>query len=422
MSAAKGYTMYDERAKNALKLTSEIIDDFGPRLAGSEACAKAAGVLHDRAKAICGSASIEDFEVHPGAFLGFIKVLVAAYGTAAAFLAFAPLVSAILGSASMFILVFGFLLYRKVLDPFFPRREGHNVVGVLEPSGEVRRQVIVSGHHDSARIFNFYIDRPELYARRVNGGIGSVAALWLASIIVTLVSGLALGTPLLGFDLLRAAAALVFLALVPLVLPLWNFASDEGTPGAGDNLAASAIALEILAEFAKRRDEGRGLAHTRLVFASFDAEEAGLRGARAFAKRRKAEFASIPSYGYNMDCVYALSDLAMLQTDLNGSVKLDREATGRLAALAVAEGLPSATKPIAFLTGGTDAAELAKAGMRATSLIAMKWGNDARSSSYHTPRDTIDAVDPAAVEALIRLGARFIEFLDAENRAGNAAL
>lgn len=413
--------MYEERAKNALDFASGIIEAFGPRLAGSESCAKAAGALHDRTKAICGSAAIEDFEVHPGAFLGFIKVLVVAYGAAAASLAFAPLLSAILSTASMFILVFGFLLYREVLDPFFPRRQGHNVVGTLEPSGEVKQQVIVSGHHDSARIFNFYIDRPELYAKRINGGIGSVAALWLASIIVTLVSGLALGTPLLGFDILRAVVALVFLALLPLVLPLWHFASNEGTPGAGDNLVASTIALEILEEFATRRKEGRGLVHTRLVLASFDAEEAGLRGARAFARRRKAEFASLPSYGYNMDCVYALSDLAMLESDLNGSVKLDREATGRLAALAKAEGLPSKTKPIAFLTGGTDAAELAKAGLRATSLIAMQWGNDARSSSYHTPRDTIDTVDPEAVEALIRLGTRFIEFLDAEHRPGSAA-
>ena len=412
MSVAKGTTMYKARAKNALDFASGIIDAFGPRLAGSDACAKAAGALRERLESVCGSATIEDFEVHPGAFLGFIKVLVVAYGTAAACLAFAPLVSAILGSASMVVLVFGFLLYREVLDPFFPRREGHNVVGVLEPSGEVKRQLILSGHHDSARIFNFYIDRPELYARRINGGIGSVAALWLASIIVALVSGLAIGTPLFGFDILRAAAALLFLALLPLVLPLWKFASNEGTPGAGDNLAASAIALEIMAEFAKRRDEGRGLVHTRLVFASFDAEEAGLRGARAFAKRRKAEFATLPSYGYNMDCVYALSDLSMLESDLNGSIKLDKEATGRLAALAAGEGLPSKTKPIAFLTGGTDAAELAAAGVHATSVIAMQWGNDARSSSYHTPRDMIDAVDPAAVEALIRLGTRFAESLD----------
>ncbi|NLX44395.1 MAG: M28 family peptidase [Treponema sp.] len=74
-----------------------------------------------------------------------------------------------------------------------------------------------------------------------------------------------------------------------MVLPLWGFASDEGSPGAGDNMAASAIALEIFKEFAERRAAGAGLKRTRLAFASFDAEEAGLRGARVFARRCKGE-------------------------------------------------------------------------------------------------------------------------------------
>ena len=404
--------MYHDKAKSAIGLTSGIIDAFGPRLTGSAACGRAAESLLEKARAASDTSAIENFPVHPGAFLGFIKVLVVVYAVAAVGLAAAPIVSAVLGTAGMAILIFGFLLYRKVLDPFFPKVEGHNVVGVLEPSGEVRRQVIVSGHHDSARIFNFYIDRPELYSRRIYGGIGSVAALWLVSIIVALVSGLSIGTGLFGIDLLRVLAAVLFLALFPMVLPLWNFAGDEGTPGAGDNLVSSAIALEIISEFSRRRGEGKGLSHTRVVFASFDAEEAGLRGARAFAGRRREEFASLPSYGFNMDCVYDLSRLSMLETDLNGSVKLDAEATGLLAKLAAEEGLPAKTMPIAFLTGGTDAAELASAGVHATSLIAMRWGNDARSSAYHTPGDTIDSVDPAAVEALIRLGIRFVESLD----------
>lgn len=406
--------MHSDKAKSAIALTSDIIDRFGPRLAGSEACREAAEAIRSRIGTICDSTTIEDFAVHPGAFLGFIKVLVVVYAIDALALAFIPLASIVLGAASIAVLVFGFLLYREVLDPFFPAREGHNVVGVLEPEGEVLRQVIVSGHHDSARVFNFYIDRPELYSRRIYGGIGSVVALWIASIVVALVSGLAMKTALIGVDLLRAISAAAFLGLFPFVLHLWFFASDKGTPGAGDNLVASAIALEVVAEFARRREAGKGLSHTRLVFASFDAEEAGLRGARAFARRRRQEFASLPSYGYNMDCVYNLSDLSFLTSDLNGSVKLDAEATARLAKLAAAEGLPSTTMPIAFLTGGTDAAELAAAGVHATSLIAMRWGNDARSQAYHTPRDTIDSVDPAAVEALIRLGLRFIESLEAE--------
>ena len=404
--------MYTRQATAALEFTKKIVQAFGPRLTGSKACSRAAESILKEARPFADKAELEGFEVHPGAFLGFIKVLVVFYAVSAAALAVAPLASAFLSSLGIFILVFGFLLYRGVLDPFFPKMTGKNVVAVLEPAGKAEAQLILSGHHDSARIFNFYVDRPELYSRRVYGGIGSVVALWLASLAVSAISGLALGTPVFGFDILRAAVALAFLVALPLVLPLWRFAADEGTPGAGDNLAASAIALEIFKEFSARRAAGAGLKRTRLVFASFDAEEAGLRGARAFARRRKAEFASLPSYAFNMDCIFNLADLHVLVSDLNGYVTLDPDVASRLADLASAEGFKVPKAPLAFLTGGTDAAELQAAGVKAGSLVAMRWGNDARANAYHTPADTVDAVDPAAVEALIRLGVRFAEDLD----------
>jgi hypothetical protein len=407
--------MYKNQATAALAFTRKIVDSFGPRLTGSEACGRAAESILDEAKPFADKAQIERFAVHPGAFLGFIKVLVIFYIVAAASMVFVPLASALLSTLSICILVFGFFLYREVLDPFFPKVEGRNVVAVLEPEGKAEAQLILSGHHDSARIFNFYVNRPELYSRKVYGGIGSVVMLWLVSIAVAAVSGWGLGTPVFGFDLLRLLAGLAFLAALPLVLPLWNFASDEGTPGAGDNMAATAIALEVFKEFAQRRKAGKGLKRTRLVFASFDAEEAGLRGARAFALQRKAEFATLPTYGYNMDCIFNVDDLRILTSDLNDFVKLDAGAVERLAALAADEGIKAPKAPLAFLTGGTDAAELQAAGARAASLVAMHWGNDARANAYHTPADTIDAVDPAAVEALLRLGIRFAEDIDAKN-------
>jgi hypothetical protein len=405
--------MHSKSARSALDFTAGIIDSFGPRLAGTEACRRAADLIAEKAGQTCDSVRQERFAVHPGAFLGFIKVLVVFYVASALGLSFLPVFSAALITVGIVILVFGFLLYKPLLDPFFPKKEGINVIACLEPTGEVKRQLIVSGHHDSARIFNFYVDRPELYSRRIYGGIGSVVVLWLAAIIVSLVSSPLLGKAFVGFDASRVIVAALFLAALPLVLPLWKFASDKGTPGAGDNLIASASALEIVGELRRRRDSGNGLAHTRVVFASFDAEEAGLRGARAFARARRREFATLPSYSYNMDCVYTLADLHFLSSDLNGSVAMDEESTNLLCSIAKAENLPDRKEPIAFLTGGTDAAELAKAGVKATSLISMKWGNDARANAYHTPADTVDAIESEAVEAVIRLGVAFARELDA---------
>ena len=76
-------------------------------------------------------------------------------------------------------------------------------------------------------------------------------------------------------------------------------------------------------------------------------------------------------------------------------------------------GYEAFSQPIAFLTGGTDAAEAAKAGFEAVSLMAMPWDNKERSSVYHTPNDLPEAIDPKAVEETLSIAIRFIEQADA---------
>lgn len=395
--------MHEQHARAALDFTARLIDRFGPRLAGSEACLGCADALLEEAKPHADSAAAEDFRTHPGAFLGFIRVLVALFLLSVLALPLLPWLSAALMSAGMAILVLEFFLYKELIDPFYPARKGRNVSAVLEPSGPVARQLLISGHHDSARIFNFYVHQPEKYAIRVYGGIGSFAVLWLASLALSLANA---PPPML------AIAALAFLADFALVLPLWRFAASEGTPGAGDNLVASATALEILKEFKARRDGGRGLKGTRIIFISFDAEEAGLRGARAWARDNAALLRAAPSWHYNMDCIYSAHDARFLTSDINGSVPLSAPLAQACARAAREAGVEAAVEPIAFLTGGTDAAETAKAGARATTLIAMQWSNEERSSVYHTPADDISAVEPAAVELAISVGLSLAERLD----------
>jgi len=283
----------------------------------------------------------------------------------------------------------------------FPKARGVNVWAALEPSGPVERQIIVSGHHDSAPIFNFFVDRPELYARRVYGAMGAYAALLVGSLVV------AIAAPSI---VVRAVIAAAFALGFMLVAPLWRFVAKEGTPGAGDNLAASVAAIEILREFRARRDAGKGLKGTRVVFASFDAEEAGLRGARAWAKTNLP--ADVPTYAYNMDCVYTTDEARFLSTDINGSVTMSAPLASACSTIAAELGVTVPVMPIAFLAGGTDAAELAKRGAKATTLIAMPWSNDNRSPSYHTPDDVPSAVSLPALELAIDVGVRLAERLD----------
>lgn len=183
------------------------------------------------------------------------------------------------------------------------------------------------------------------------------------------------------------------------MLQLWFFASKKATPGAGDNLASTSMAIEALRHLAENKKAGKGLKHTRVKAISFDAEEEGLRGAYAYAKKHKAEFTKVPTYLYNIECLYYLEDMFFMTSDINCSVKLSNEFAESCAKSSKKLGYPSETKDITFLTGGTDAGELAKYGVHATTLMGMPWDNSERASVYHTPNDTIDKVDKKAVKA-----------------------
>ena len=192
-----------------------------------------------------------------------------------------------------------------------------------------------------------------------------------------------------------------------LIGQMWFFKNKKATPGAGDNLISSSLAIEIGKYYSQNK-----LKNTRLIVASFDAEEEGLRGAYAFANKHEQEFKDTPTYLLNIDCPYYLKDLFFLTSDINGSVKMDMDLAEQLVSIAQEKGYPAKHQPIAFLTGGTDAGELAKKGVKATTLMAMPWTNNVRSHVYHTPKDTIDAIEPESISAIVDIYTEFINRLD----------
>jgi len=146
-----------------------------------------------------------------------------------------------------------------------------------------------------------------------------------------------------------------------------------------------------------------------------------LRGARAWVKGGNGNFdtlsiprLSLPTWNLNLECLYNAEDLFLLTSDINGSVKLSDELAERCRRLLAKSGCDAPLHPIAFLTGGTDAAELAKGGAQAVTLMGMAWGNDERGSVYHTPADTLAAVDEAALAAALDLAFNLAADLDAE--------
>jgi Zn-dependent M28 family amino/carboxypeptidase len=192
------------------------------------------------------------------------------------------------------------------------------------------------------------------------------------------------------------------------IIPMWFFRGNQGTPGAGDNLISSCIAYQIGYKFISQQEYANSLNHTRLILASWDGEEAGLRGARAYCKKHKKELQSIPTKVINLDCIYNLKEMFLLTTDVNGTIQLSKNLAQKLSNVAKSLGYNLPIKPIAFLTGGTDAGEFGRINVPTTSLIAMKWSNSVHNPVYHTPNDTLDKIDPKIVQVILNILLEFI--------------
>lgn len=393
----------DQLQKEVFERVDRLIRHHGPRLAGSKASLACADEIHAELETFADQTKYEDFHVYQGAFLGWIRILVFCYVMGVLFLwVDVPILSLILALFSIVVLTLQFFLYLPLLDKLYPKKTARNVFGIIDPKQDVNQQIIISGHHDSAHVFNFFIHQPKLYNMRTTGSIFFV-------IVLTLLSTLRI---FLSIEWLNITLHTILSLGALLVVQMWFFQSKKAAPGAGDNLVASSVAITLGKHFKELRDQGQGLEHTRLIIMSFDAEEEGLRGARAFAKKHEDHFKKIKTYLLNMDCLYDEKELFFLTSDLNDFVDLDESLANELVEHAKKLGIHVKTQRQAFLTGGTDAAELAKRGVHATTLIGMPWTNSERSNVYHTPEDTLDHVHPQVVQDTLQIFEHFIRKKD----------
>ena len=98
----------------------------------------------------------ETFFCRPDGFLGWIKPAVLSYVLGGVLLWTGyPVAAGLALTIPGLLAILRLICYCPATDVFFPRRQGYNVVGVLEPEEEVRRQIVLCGHHDAAHIFNF---------------------------------------------------------------------------------------------------------------------------------------------------------------------------------------------------------------------------------------------------------------------------
>lgn len=370
----------------------KICKDVGPRPAGSEQEHEAQKLMAAELDGACDKVEIEPFDVHPGAFLGWILtdgiMMIAAivlffFGMSAIALALCAL--------SLIFAIVEFLLYKKLLDPFFPKKTSHNVVAVRKPKGEVKRRIIFSGHADSANEWRFtYYGGSKLLV--------PIIGLSFVGILLGLVLGIWAVAAGHAFSAADSGALnvmrYVFLAWIPILFTALFFENKKRpVMGANDDLTGCFISMAVV-KYMQQHDIR--FENTEVWVILTGSEEAGLRGAKAFCKAHKNELSDVETVFVGLDTIRDYDFAAVYSRDLTGTVKNDAGACALVKEAAKQTGLDLPYKSVFF--GATDAAAVTQAGMKAVSVAAM---DPAPAKYYHTRLDTADNLDIKTVEAVL---------------------
>lgn len=370
----------------------KICKDVGPRPAGSEQEHEAQKLMVAELDGACDKVEIEPFDVHPGAFLGWILtdgiMMIAAivlffFGMSAIALALCAL--------SLIFAIVEFLLYKKLLDPFFPKKTSHNVVAVRKPKGEVRRRIIFSGHADSANEWRFtYYGGSKLLV--------PIIGLSFVGILLGLVLGIWAVAAGHAFSAADSGALnvmrYVFLAWIPILFTALFFENKKRpVMGANDDLTGCFISMAVV-KYMQQHDIR--FENTEVWVVLTGSEEAGLRGAKEFCKAHKNELSDVETVFVGLDTIRDYDFAAVYSRDLTGTVKNDAGACALVKEAAKQTGLDLPYKSVFF--GATDAAAVTQAGMKAVSVAAM---DPAPAKYYHTRLDTADNLDIKTVEAVL---------------------
>ena len=381
----------------------KICKDVGPRPAGSEQEHEAQKLMAAELDGACDKVEIEPFDVHPGAFLGWILtdgiMMIAAI---VLFFFGMSVISLVLSALSLIFAIVEFLLYKKMLDPFFPKKTSHNVVAVRKPKGEVKRRIIFSGHSDSANEWRFtYYGSSKLLV--------PIIGLSFVGILLGLVLNIWAIAAGHGFSIADSSALnilrYVFLAWIPILFVALFFENKKRpVMGANDNLTGCFISMAVV-KYMQHHDIR--FENTEVWVVLTGSEEAGLRGAKAFTKAHAKEFDDVETLIFAIDTIRDAKFLGVNVNDLNNTVPSDQHAIDLFFNAGAELGIPVQKIGVPF--GATDSAAFNQGGMKAVGITAM---NHNLEDYYHTRKDTFDNLDEESLATCFEVAVKALENFD----------
>ena len=385
-----------ESTNFAVREIKKVCKNIGPRAPGTESENKAQDYIAENCSKFADTVEKETFKLSPRAFMSWpwvagtllllssILYQLGAFDVVPSFSGGFFVLSLLLTVALLLIIVFDFLLYKPILDPFFKKSTSSNVMFVKKPKGEVRRRIIFGGHADSSYEWRYtHI-----------GGAKMLTTIIIMSFVMIALS-LAIGIVSVAADDINPTLLLVF-KIVMAVGGLFFFVGvffENGkvvVQGANDNLTGVFASLAVL-QFLKTNNID--FENTEVIAVSTGAEEAGLRGSKFFAKTHAEEFNKVETVFVGTDTLRDFDFMGIFTKDMTGTVKLDPQAAALLKKASELSGLDLPYLSCFF--GSSDAAAMQQGGIKSVLFAAM---DPSPARYYHTRLDTSDNLEIKTVE------------------------
>lgn len=391
-----------EYTNYALKSTKIVAKNFGPRPAGSEADAKAREYLKGDTAKFCDEMKEESFRCSDKAFMSWVSVgSVMLVVSAVLFIFGLQAISLAVTLLNVFFIVCEFFFYKPVMDIFFKKKETGNIVGVRKASGETKRRIIFCGHTDSAYewTYTYHGGRPFVALAIVLAVISVVVS--VAGNVVAIIYNGAINPSIVFMDdnIVVTVFAIVMLALIPAYVYTFFFCNyKRPVVGAIDNLTGCFTSLAVVKFLF---DNDIRFENTEVQVLLTGGEEAGTRGAQAYAKAHKAELTdkNIETVFVGVDTIHDFDFMNVISKDMNGFVKNDDRVVNLIKNGAAIAGYDNVSSgPLSL--GSTDAAPFSKAGVPSATFVAM---DPTPARYYHTRLDNEEILDPKSMEAAVKI-------------------
>ncbi len=368
-----------------------VCENFKERAPGTHSERKAQKYLKSELEKWADKVEMEDFSVHPQAFMGWIP-FAGVFGIISVifyWLTFKgvvnnsslAIIATIIILLSLVCFVVEFLMYREFVDPIFPKKTSRNVMARRSPTGEVKRRIIFGGHTDAANEWTYSLHGGlKSLAPVMGGSIGGLIAISIFDVIWLIYSLFGSGTYQSKFWLV---AGIIQLILVPFFFAIcffinWRVIVD----GANDNLTADFIAMGVIKEMA---DNDIRFENTEVCALLAGSEEAGLRGSYAYAKAHKDELSEVETIFIAMDTMREVEQLQIYTQGCTGTQKNSNAVAEVIYEAGVNCGIEM--KETDIYPGAIDAEAFSRCGLLASGFCGV---NHDPKTYYHTRLDTPD--------------------------------